>query len=48
VTIDYRHLLGEGQEEVFRDADTGERIVGFAWHESLRRTTEALRALLVA
>lgn len=46
VTIDYRHLLGEGQEEAFRDADTGERIVGFAWEESLRRTTEALRALL--
>jgi hypothetical protein len=46
LTIDYRHLLGEGQEEAFRDSRTGERIVGFAWEESLRRSTEALRALL--
>ncbi|HET9484893.1 MAG TPA: SET domain-containing protein [Xanthomonadales bacterium] len=46
ITIDYRHLLGEGQEESFPDSRTGERIVGFAWDESLRRSTEALRALL--
>lgn len=46
LTIDYRHLLGEGQEEAFRDSRTGERIIGFAWADSLRRTTDALRALL--
>ena len=46
LTIDYRHLLGEGQEESFRDARTGERIVGFAWAESLERSTDALRRLL--
>ncbi len=48
ITIDYRHLLGEGQEETFRDAKSGERIVGFAWHDSLARSTEALRLLLAA
>lgn len=42
LTIDYRHLLGEGQEEAFRDALSGERIVGLSWAESLRITTAQL------
>ena len=43
ITVDYRHLLGEGQEEVFRDAASGQRIVGLPWSESLRLSTEQLR-----
>jgi len=46
LTIDYRHLLGEGQEEAFRDSLSGERIVGLSWAESLRITTEQLREAL--
>ncbi|HEY6939958.1 hypothetical protein [Dokdonella sp.] len=46
VTVDYRHLLAPGQEEEFRDARTGEAIVGFDWRESLRASTAALAALL--
>jgi hypothetical protein len=46
VTVDYRHLLGEGQQEVFRDAQTGQAIVGLSWGESLRLSTEQLRAAL--
>jgi hypothetical protein len=46
VTIDYRHLLGEAQEEVFRDAVSGEAIIGWSWHESLSRSTRDLAALL--
>lgn len=46
LTIDYRHLLGEGQEEAFRDSLSGERIVGLPWAESLRMTTEQLREAL--
>ena len=46
VTVDYRHLLAPGQEEDFRDAATGERIVGYAWHESLAASTAQLHALL--
>ena len=42
LTIDYRHLLGEGQEEAFRDSLSGERIVGLPWAESLRITTAQL------
>jgi hypothetical protein len=46
ITVDYRHLLAPGQEEDFRDAQSGERIVGFTWRESLRASTTALTHLL--
>ena len=46
MTVDYRHLLAPGQEEAFRDALSGERIVGFSWEESLRTSTTALAALV--
>lgn len=48
LTVDYRHLLGEGQVESFRDAATGDEIVGYAWAESLARSTEALRRAIAA
>ena len=47
ITIDYRHLLGEGQEESFRDAASGQAIVGWSWQESLGRSTRELAAMLV-
>ncbi len=46
ITVDYRHLLAPGQEEDFRDASSGERIVGHTWQESLRASTRALAMLL--
>ncbi|MDR3388687.1 MAG: SET domain-containing protein [Rudaea sp.] len=46
VTVDYRHLLAPGQEEDFSDATTGQRIVGYAWNESLATSTAQLQALL--
>ena len=48
LTVDYRHLLAEGQEEVFRDARTGRAIVGWSWAESLARSTRELATLLPA
>ena len=48
ITVDYRHLLAPGQEEDFRDASSGQPIVGFTWQESLRASTAALAALLDA
>lgn len=48
VTVDYRHLLGEGQEEEFRDAASGRGIVGWSWQESLANSTRELAALLAA
>lgn len=46
VTVDYRHLLGEGQEESFRDAASGRAIVGLSWAESLALSTRQLVAAL--
>jgi len=46
LTVDYRHLLAPGQEEAFRDAHTGQPIVGYAWEESLRLGLDALRKLI--
>jgi hypothetical protein len=46
VTVDYRHLLGEGQREAFDDARTGAPIVGLPWSESLALSTRQLADLL--
>ena len=46
LTVDYRHLLAPGQEESFRDAHTGDAIVGYAWRDSLRLGLDGLRGLL--
>ncbi len=46
LTIDYRHLLPEGEREAFLDADSGQPIVGWSGRESLRRSTAALARLL--
>lgn len=46
LTVDYRHLLGEGQQEAFRDALTGEPIIGWSWSESVQRSTAELAAAL--
>ena len=45
VTVDYRHLLGEGQREEFNDAASGEAIIGWSWAESLRRSSAELARL---
>lgn len=46
LTVDYRHLLAPGQEESFRDADSGRAIIGYSWEESLRLGVDGLRAVL--
>ena len=46
ITVDYRHLLAPGQAEEFRDATSGEQIIGFSWDESLRKSTQTLAALV--
>ncbi|KJV37057.1 SET domain-containing protein-lysine N-methyltransferase [Luteibacter yeojuensis] len=46
ITVDYRHLLAPGQVEDFDDAETGEKITGLSWQESLRASTHALATLL--
>lgn len=46
ITVDYRHLLPPGEEEVFVDTATGQKIIGLPWIESLTSSTRALAALL--
>jgi hypothetical protein len=46
ITVDYRHLLDEGQEEAFRDSVTGNAIVGLPWRESLLMTATELAQIL--
>ena len=46
LTVDYRHLLAEGQSEEFLDAETGNEIVGWSWSESLATSTAELARLL--
>jgi hypothetical protein len=48
ITVDYRHLLGEGQREAFDDARTGAPIVGLSWGESLALSTRQLAGLVAA
>ncbi len=48
ITVDYRHLLAPGQEEDFRDATTGDRIVGYGWAESLALSASQLRDIVTA
>ena len=46
VTVDYRHLLGEGQEEAFCDSASGNPIIGLPWRQSLLMTSTELAQIL--
>ncbi|MBB3228920.1 hypothetical protein FHW69_003568 [Luteibacter sp. Sphag1AF] len=46
ITVDYRHLLPPGEEESFIDSQSGEKIIGLSWQESLTASTHALARLL--
>lgn len=38
ITMDYRHVIGDGEQMPFLDSVTGQRIVGLPWAENLRQT----------
>jgi hypothetical protein len=46
LTVDYRLLLGDGEDPGFACATSGQPIVGLPWKESLRRSTAQLLQLL--
>ncbi|MBM4106177.1 MAG: SET domain-containing protein [Phycisphaerae bacterium] len=48
LTIDYRHLLDEATLLDFRDSITGREIRGFAWRESIARSSRLLVELFEA
>ena len=46
VTADYRFLVDDNEVMPFKDAETGQEIVGYVWEDNLRISTELLLALL--
>ncbi len=46
VTIDYRLLISEHEELDFKDAHTGQPVVGFPWKDSISMSTGILSRLL--
>ena len=46
ITVDYRFLVNDNEVMPFRDAETGDEIVGYTWEENLKRSTSMLLALL--
>ncbi len=45
VTMDYRYVIGDGEEMPFRDSVTGRPIVGLPWSECVAQTAAQLAAL---
>ncbi len=48
VTMDYRYVIGAGEEMPFRDSITGRPIVGLGWKECLGQSALQLAALIKA
>lgn len=42
ITMDYRYVIGSGEEMPFKDSVTGRAIVGLPWGECLRGSAEQL------
>ncbi len=45
VTMDYRYVIGDGEEMPFQDSVTGRPIVGLPWSVCVAQTAEQLAAL---
>lgn len=45
VTMDYRYVIGDGEEMPFRDSLTGRPIVGLPWKDVMVQTTRQLAGL---
>ncbi|MGH8505197.1 MAG: SET domain-containing protein-lysine N-methyltransferase, partial [Stenotrophobium sp.] len=46
IVMDYRYVIGSGEELPFRDSVTGRSIVGLPWAECLRGSAQQLLARL--
>ncbi|MDE0854008.1 MAG: SET domain-containing protein [Nevskia sp.] len=46
LTIDYRLVIGSGEEMPFLDSATGQTIVGLQWQDNLRHSAQRLLELL--
>ena len=46
ITMDYRHVIGDGEQMPFLDSVTGQLIVGLPWAVNLRQTALRLAELV--
>lgn len=46
ITVDYRLVIGSGERMPFRDAITGEEIIGLPWQDNLRTSARRLLELI--
>ena len=46
ITMDYRYVIGSGEEMPFKDSVTGRAIVGLPWAECLRSSAATLAGLI--
>lgn len=46
ITMDYRHVIGDGEHMPFLDSVTGQSIVGLPWTQTLRQSAEQLARLI--
>lgn len=46
VTVDYRFVINDYEVMPWLDAETGRQIVGYAWEENLKLSTELLLEIL--
>lgn len=44
--MDYRHVIGSGEQMPFLDGETGQQIVGLPWPEVLRNSARQLAEIL--
>lgn len=45
ITMDYRHVLGDGYSAGFRDAETGETVTGLPWDQAMRNALAILNEI---
>lgn len=48
VTMDYRYVIGDGEQMPFKDSVTGRPIIGLPWNEVMYQTSSQLAALFKA
>lgn len=46
ITMDYRHVIGDGERLPFNDSITGQPIIGLEWQDTLRESSQQLLQVL--
>jgi len=46
ITVDYQFVIDDNEAMPFKDAETGQDIIGYNWQDNLRKSSEILLTLL--